>query len=1075
MNLINFFTALASGSKVEEPTPPGENAPPVAKDKFIQAFEDVVFSLIDPLTGLLAGATDPGGDNIIAVAVVGGVTDQGGEITINADGTFSYTPPLGFTGNDTYTFIIEDDGDPVANDTGLLTMIVDPVGDLLAGVTLSPIVAGEHKAFVAAVVIDTRFWAFYRRGIDHDVSLGGDVVAKYTDDLGQTWSAEQMAYTGNEVLIEEPIILQTHPDAECDARDPEAYLMSNGDVMLCSFVAIASMVNGVRTGITIAPKWRTRAVRIPVINTNELDFANKTIVQVAPNLIELTTSPLTGVLFEDGGKIFTAIYPADGDVDLYRSDDFGDTWVYESEIFDGNGPNMPPTVPGVNETTIVKVGSVLYAFARPWAGNYGAIARSFDLGVTWVSFTQLSTRLDGPDTAALPDDKVIFAGGDRINVPRGTKYQIYEGLYPVSPVINLDPVATSNTDMGYPSMINHAGNWYMLWYRGIEDGLGKGYTGVHIKQFFPVSVEITGVLEIGQVLTAGISNDSQGGGTYQWYADGVAMGGQTASTYTLVSGDEAKGIKVIYTVGGVDYESFETPVLNGSPVFVEDGEEYTTTSIYQTFDAVRWREVPIIYSATYSGGALPSWATFSFDNIGDYDSLTDFIRITAFEYSEEDATFVFDVVGIYGGLTLWETQMSVDVVNLLNPNPIMNEGFEVHVPIDDPGSQPFRTSGTQDVVASSTDFAKSGTKSIKSRIPNADASGVSPWRSEMQHKGGGTILPLGSSIGQNHVFGTVRTFGFSVYVPAGFVADPVEDIIMQWKNLGDPGDSGDPPLTIRMSNNNIKYNFKWNDNPEHTGVGGGLGGGVIFGDLNGSIALGVWHEIVIEILYDWNPAGNGYVKIWYKENGVIDKVADLLVDYSGPIGYNDEVGPFLKLGVYKGTGWNTAAKRLVSTNVGVTERLLYYDDVFIVDGPWVPGSQGGTPPTVFDLEELFEDWTADDPDLWTISGESGSDEVTESPANHMNLISVSGANVSATINAVLSTQTDYFYEIDVTTVNNGSVRVNAIGGTSVTIHSSNSTGVLSGSFNSGDNTNVQIKRNSGATNFVINSIKIWAA
>jgi len=46
------------------------------------------------------------------VEVTDAITDQGGRISIKGDGTFSYTPNLGYIGVDTYQYTVCDDQDP---------------------------------------------------------------------------------------------------------------------------------------------------------------------------------------------------------------------------------------------------------------------------------------------------------------------------------------------------------------------------------------------------------------------------------------------------------------------------------------------------------------------------------------------------------------------------------------------------------------------------------------------------------------------------------------------------------------------------------------------------------------------------------------------------------------------------------------------------------------------------------------------------------------------------------------------------------------------------------------------------
>ncbi len=55
--------------------------------------------------GLLANDINPNTGNNTGLTASGGTTStQGGNVAINADGSFSYNPPAGFTGTDTFTY-----------------------------------------------------------------------------------------------------------------------------------------------------------------------------------------------------------------------------------------------------------------------------------------------------------------------------------------------------------------------------------------------------------------------------------------------------------------------------------------------------------------------------------------------------------------------------------------------------------------------------------------------------------------------------------------------------------------------------------------------------------------------------------------------------------------------------------------------------------------------------------------------------------------------------------------------------------------------------------------------------------
>ena len=105
------------------------NVVPTTTNNSTIANADTAQTLVDtPVPGnVLVNDFDPQGDNQMVTTVGTFPTTQGGSITINADGSFVYTPPAGYVGNDTFTYGISDDGTPIATDTAVLTIKVYPI------------------------------------------------------------------------------------------------------------------------------------------------------------------------------------------------------------------------------------------------------------------------------------------------------------------------------------------------------------------------------------------------------------------------------------------------------------------------------------------------------------------------------------------------------------------------------------------------------------------------------------------------------------------------------------------------------------------------------------------------------------------------------------------------------------------------------------------------------------------------------------------------------------------------------------------------------------------------------------
>lgn len=98
------------------------NNPPVANDDSYTTDEDTVLNVSAP--GVLTNDTDPESDPLTATKV----TDPSdGSVTLNADGSFTYTPDADYNGSDSFTYKAND-GTADSN-VATVTITVDPVND----------------------------------------------------------------------------------------------------------------------------------------------------------------------------------------------------------------------------------------------------------------------------------------------------------------------------------------------------------------------------------------------------------------------------------------------------------------------------------------------------------------------------------------------------------------------------------------------------------------------------------------------------------------------------------------------------------------------------------------------------------------------------------------------------------------------------------------------------------------------------------------------------------------------------------------------------------------------------------
>ncbi|MBV7333691.1 tandem-95 repeat protein [Chloroflexi bacterium TSY] len=98
------------------------NDAPVATDDAYATNEDTALTVPGP--GVLENDSDVEGDALTAVLVS---NPNNGSVTLNADGSFTYTPNADFNGSDSFTYKANDGEDSV--NPAIVTITVDPIND----------------------------------------------------------------------------------------------------------------------------------------------------------------------------------------------------------------------------------------------------------------------------------------------------------------------------------------------------------------------------------------------------------------------------------------------------------------------------------------------------------------------------------------------------------------------------------------------------------------------------------------------------------------------------------------------------------------------------------------------------------------------------------------------------------------------------------------------------------------------------------------------------------------------------------------------------------------------------------
>lgn len=199
------------------------------------------------------------------------------------------------------------------------------------------------------------------------------------------------------------------------------------------------------------------------------------------------------------------------------------------------------------------------------------------------------------------------------------------------------------------------------------------------------------------------------------------------------------------------------------------------------------------------------------------------------------------------------------------------------------------------------EVAREGKQAMKT-VLNRKTSKVS-YRTEVSANGHVTIKP-----------GEEYWYGFSVYLPPSYVPDSIWEIVAQWhgspdEDLGEADANLNPPLSLHTKGGEWMISTIWDSRPVTNKAN-------YEGTKNyylGRYETGKWTDWVFHV--KWSPKSDGLLQVW--KDGV------LVVDKKGPIGFNDKVGPYFKMGLYK--GWHDRNEPAGE----VTERVLYHDAVRI--------------------------------------------------------------------------------------------------------------------------------------------------
>lgn len=137
--------------------------------------------------------------------------------------------------------------------------------------------------------------------------------------------------------------------------------------------------------------------------------------------------------------------------------------------------------------------------------------------------------------------------------------------------------------------------------------------------------------------------------------------------------------------------------------------------------------------------------------------------------------------------------------------------------------------------------------------------------------------------------GSVQWYGFSLYVPRDFPSEDNRCVMGQWHNkakaqIGEADKS--PAVAQRFRKGRFYVTVRHSDQRVVTDPDA-VAEKVVFETRE--LPLGKWNDFVYQI--KWSFRQDGFINAWLNRRRIIA--------YRGPVGYNDEIGPTFKFGLYR--------------------------------------------------------------------------------------------------------------------------------------------------------------------------------
>lgn len=305
--LLNSSTATVTLTVV-----PGPNVRPVAQPNSYTATEDTTLT-VNAATGVLANDSDADGDAMSAVLAA---APSSGSLTLNADGSFSYTPAANFAGAVSFTYTANDAGG--ASFPATVTINVSNVND-------APVSVADAYATDPGVALS--------------VPVPGVLANDSDADAGATLTAQ---------LVTGPV-------------QGTLTLLANGSFNYApppAFTGLVSFVYRASDGVAVSAN-ATVTIRIngrPVSNSNAYSATEDTPLTIsAPGVLGNDTDPENDALTAQltaGVAHGTLSLAPNGGFSYTPAANFNGTDSFTYKAFDGTRDSVAPATVTINVTAV---------------------------------------------------------------------------------------------------------------------------------------------------------------------------------------------------------------------------------------------------------------------------------------------------------------------------------------------------------------------------------------------------------------------------------------------------------------------------------------------------------------------------------------------------------------------------------------------------------------------------------------------------------------------------------------------------------------------------------------------------